>query len=82
LTCNVEKVAKGILKMPVRIGRPAGVTGLIDEIQGPEFAATVGAILYGANMLKSTSLLSFSKGHGKINTGFSKLIEKFKSFLP
>ncbi|MFA6981932.1 MAG: cell division protein FtsA [Patescibacteria group bacterium] len=82
LTVGVERMAKSILKMPVRLGRPTGVTGLIDEIQGPEFAATVGAILYGTNMVRSNSLLSFSKGQGKINSGFSKLFGKLKSFLP
>ncbi len=82
LTCGIERVAKGILKMPVRIGRPTGVTGLIDEIQGPEFAATVGTILYGASMMKSNEVLSFNKTHGKIGNGFTKLIEKLKSFLP
>src|SRR3990167_3481135 len=53
LTSGVEKVAKNVLKMPVRIGYPKGVTGLIDEIQGPAFAATVGAVLYGSGYVKS-----------------------------
>jgi len=33
LTCGLERIAKNVLKMPVRVGKPTGVTGLIDEIQ-------------------------------------------------
>jgi cell division protein FtsA len=82
LTSGVEKVAKNVLKMPVRIGYPKGVTGLIDEIQGPAFAATVGAVLYGATLAKSGSNLPFDKTKGKITLRFSKLLEKIRSFLP
>ena len=82
LTVGVENMAKSIMKMPVRTGRPTGVTGLIDEIQGPEFSATVGAILYGASMAKSSTMLSFDKHQGKIGTGVSNLFDKLKSFLP
>jgi cell division protein FtsA len=81
-TYGIDKMAKGILKMPVRVGKPQGVTGLIDEIQGPQYSATVGAVLYGVNLTRSSSLLSFDKGHGKITDSFSKLLDKLKSFLP
>lgn len=79
LTYGIERIAKNLLKMPVRIGYPTGVTGLIDEIQGPAFAATVGGILYGSNLLKNSMDLSFDKNRGNIA---SKLFEKFKTFLP
>lgn len=81
-TSGIERVAKNILKMPVRIGYPKGVTGLIDEIQGPAFAATVGAILYGANCMKTSNSLSFDKNRGKIGSKISKLFDKIRSFLP
>ncbi|EKD99705.1 MAG: hypothetical protein ACD_22C00195G0004 [uncultured bacterium] len=82
LTSGIEKVAKNVLKMPVRIGYPKGVTGLIDEIQGPAFAATVGAVLYGVSFVKSGAVLPFAKSQGKITLRFSKLFEKIRSFLP
>lgn len=82
LTAGMERVAKGILKVPVRVGYPKGVTGLIDEIQGPAFAATVGCVLYGTNSMKTSSLLSFDKNRGKMVFTISKLFDKFKSFLP
>ncbi len=82
LTLGIVDTTKNVLKMPVRVGNPCGVTGLIDEIQGPAFAATVGSIIYGVGMMRSTSLLYSDKGHGNINKGLSSLFEKIKSFLP
>ena len=82
LTAGVEKVAKAVMKMPVRVGFPRGVTGLIDEIQGPAYSATVGAVLYGVGKMKSNTMLNFDTGRGKMNSVFSKIIEKLKSFLP
>lgn len=40
-------LAEEVLEMPVRIGYPLGVTGLIDSIQDPKFATGVGLVLYG-----------------------------------
>jgi len=70
------------LKSPVRIGTPKGVTGLIDEIQGPSSAVSVGTILYALNMSKSGKLLSMDGDRGKIRKSFSKLFEKFKLSCP
>ncbi len=82
LTAGIEKIAKVTLKSSVRIGLPKGVTGLIDDIQGPASSAVVGAILYGANLHKNGSRLSFDDSRGKMGKSFSKVFEKIKSFLP
>lgn len=44
LTVGLIDSAKRILSMPVRIGFPTGLTGLIDEIESPAFAASVGLL--------------------------------------
>lgn len=82
LTSGLEKVAKNNLKMPVRIGYPKGVTGLIDEVQGPEFSGTIGSILYGANLLRSGFALSYDKSGAGPKLQIGKIFEKLKSFLP
>ena len=81
-TVGMERVAKNVLKSPVRIGYPKGVTGLIDEIEGPAFAATVGAVIYGSKLFKNKSGLSFDTQKGTIGNVLSKVLEKAKSFLP
>jgi len=82
LTVGAEKTAKNILKMPVRIGFPKGISGLIDDIQTPDSSACVGAIIYAAKMLKSKTLLNSSVGSGKIGSVLKSLVSKIKSFLP
>ena len=44
---GIEKVAEDVFSMPVRIGIPSGVSGLVEEIASPEFATGVGLVLYG-----------------------------------
>ena len=81
-TAGVERSAKVNLKMPVRIGVPKGVTGLIDDIKGPDSAAAVGAVLYGVKLYRGSNLLSFDNKNGSIRKGASKIFEKLKSLLP
>jgi cell division protein FtsA len=40
-------VADEIFSAPVRIGRPEGVGGLIDKVNSPEFATSIGLVKYG-----------------------------------
>lgn len=83
LTYGAERVAKNVLKAPVRIGYPKGVTGLIDEIEGPAFASAVGVLLYGVNYSKENEGgLSFSQTKSRIGNIISKIIGFIKSFLP
>jgi len=81
-TAGIEKIAKRVLKTPVRIGYPKGVTGLIDEIESPAFAGSVGGIIYGSKLIKSGNVLSFDTQKGKISEILSKVLSKAKSFLP
>ena len=41
-------LAEQIFKLPVRIGYPTGVGGLVDVVNSPAFATGVGLVLYGA----------------------------------
>jgi cell division protein FtsA len=82
LTAGVERSAKVNLKMPARVGVPKGVTGLIDEIQGPMSSAGVGAILYGVKMFRGGNLLSLDNKNGTMKKSFSRFFERLRSFLP
>ena len=80
---GVEDSAKRMLSLPVRIGRPKGVGGLIDDIISPAFAAPIGLILYGAKEEPSKSNSSFSKRIKLPSVGiFSKIIDFAKELLP
>ena len=88
LTIGIAEAAKRNLAMPVRIGLPVKMTGLIDEIETPIFATAVGLLHYGRqSQISGERKISFSSvGHffNKIplRGGASKIIDLFKSFLP
>lgn len=44
LTVGIIESAKRILSMPVRIGFPVSISGLIDDIENPSFATAVGLL--------------------------------------
>ncbi|MBN1463187.1 MAG: cell division protein FtsA [Paludibacteraceae bacterium] len=82
LTAGISKAVQNVFKAHTRIGFPTGVTGLIDEIQGPQSAATVGSVLYGASLYKTGSLLNYEKSRGNISSKFGNLLSKLRNFLP
>jgi cell division protein FtsA len=87
-TIGVSQAAKRTLSMPIRIGTPKGLSGLVEEIQSPEYAVSSGLILYSVKKLTETSgRFGFSKignvmqklpGKGLLG----KITDLIKSFLP
>jgi len=86
LTAGAVESARRNLAMPVHIGVPHNITGLIDEIMTPSYAASVGVLLHG---------IKFDKEEGPLFGGFGtfsdriqlkgiagKVINLIKSFLP
>ena len=45
---GVVELAEEIFHMPVRVGKPQGVTGLMDIVRNPIYSTAVGLLLYGA----------------------------------
>lgn len=87
-TIGASQAAKKMLSMPVRIGCPQRISGLIDDIQSPEFATAAGLILYGFGT-EETPAVGFSlKQIGKrlqkvpIKGLAGKVVNLVKSFLP
>jgi len=87
-TVGIVDCAKRMLAMPVRIGMPSGLKGIIDEIQNTPYATVIGLIKYGAKVESKASFgISLSKvpllkgvpGGGKIA---KKLFGLIKSFIP
>ncbi len=48
LCIGAVEAARRMLSLPGKSASPSGVSGLIDEIKSPVFAASVGLLLYGA----------------------------------
>ena len=85
-TVGITESAKRMLAMPVRVGLPSGIKGIIDEVQGPSFSTVIGLAKYGATLEGKTSLpfgFSFLKIPGlRLDKTFSKLTSFIKSFMP
>ncbi len=45
---GVIDIAESVFNLPTRIGRPAGIRGLVDVVNNPMYATAVGLVLYGA----------------------------------
>lgn len=83
-TVGVHDSARRILTLPVRIGTPGGVGGLIDDILSPAYAAPIGLIIYGSKVPGMEKGFRFLPKKLKLpNTGFAgKLIETVRNLLP
>lgn len=68
----------------VRIGMPVGVSGLIDEVTGAAYAATIGCIIYGSRMtqIRPARQIPGIGAVGQVKETFNKVINWGKSFLP
>lgn len=85
-TVGATDAAKRMMAMPVRIGKPRNIKGIIDEIQNPAFAAAVGLAVYGRD-IESESKLPFGFNlpqipNVAITKQVSKIISFVKSFMP
>ena len=73
------ELIEGVLDMPVRIGTTSGFGDKLLEkmprLMGPEFATAAGLVLYGERRWKTQDF------HESSNSGFKKLVTKFRSFL-
>jgi cell division protein FtsA len=45
---GVTEIAESIFNVPTRMGKPTGITGLVDVVNNPIYATGVGLVLYGA----------------------------------
>ncbi len=82
-TVGVTQIGKEVLRMPVRVAYPTGVTGLIEEISSPAYAALIGTILYGEKLSPNSAGMSLPI----VRTGafldiFKKAFNWVKSFIP
>jgi cell division protein FtsA len=86
LTVGMLETGKRVIGMPIRLGIPEKVTGLVDEVLDPQFATTIGLILYARKniMAGETGFKNFNKILKDFSLGNSvgKLKDFFKQFIP
>lgn len=84
LTIGAEETARKTFSLPVRLGSPTGVVGLVDDIMTPEYATAVGLLLYGMSSAdfekdQSSPVSKMKLPNSKL---FSRLMSSIKDLLP
>lgn len=86
LTIGMLETGKRVVGLPIRIGFPEKVSGLIDEIIDPQYATTVGLLLYGKNnvFIDKDNFKNFGKilKDFKLGNSVDGLKNFFKQFIP
>lgn len=87
-TVGVTEAAKRMLAMPVRVGSPVDIKGIIDEASEPTFAAVIGLTKHGSTQEEGTSSFNiklpfnFKFGGAKFNKMPKKFLDLVKTFIP
>ncbi len=83
-TIGVVDSAKRMLSVPVRIGVPSGVNGLVDDCLDPVFSVPLGLLLYGVKQDgEEPTGIRFPMKINLPGKGFlHKIIESVKDLLP
>ncbi len=72
---GVVELAEEIFHMPVRLGMPEGVSGLVDVVRNPIYATGVGLLLFGQHNRNSGFVQSRGEG------GFKSVLQRMKSWF-
>lgn len=82
-TVGVEESVRRMMSLPVRLGLPKGVGGLIDDIMRPAYAAPIGLLEYALKNETPKNVLGASK-KAKMpgRFAFSKIVQSVKDLLP
>ena len=85
-TVGIVDCAKRMMALPVRIGVPSGLGGLIDDILNPSFATPIGLLMYATGSQKEETANNFSGKFKMPNFSngniFGKIINSIKDLLP
>ncbi|OGK24835.1 cell division protein FtsA [Candidatus Roizmanbacteria bacterium RIFCSPHIGHO2_12_FULL_37_9b] len=85
MTVGMIEVGRKTMRMPIRIGKPSEITGLVDELLNPQYATTVGLLLYGQkNIITEDGWKNFNRILRDISIGNSinRIKDFFKQFIP
>ncbi len=71
------ELGEQILDMPVRLGEPWGISGLIDVVSNPKYATGVGLVLYGYERSDEDASGSFTAGDNL----FQQIADRMKEWF-
>lgn len=74
---GTAELAERQLDLPIRIGYPIGVTGLVDSVADPRFATGVGLVLYGRDRGREENRFT----SGDDDSVWARVLERMKEWL-
>ncbi len=72
---GTAEIAESIFNLPTRLGKPRGIKGLVDVVNNPMYATSVGLVLYGA---KNRPTRKFRIRDGNI---FNRIMSRMKRWF-
>ena len=72
---GVTDVAESVFNLPTRLGKPRGISGLVDVVNNPMYATGVGLVLYGAKTRSS------KKFRIRDNNIFNRVMSRMKRWF-
>ena len=72
---GITEIAESIANLPTRLGKPQGISGLVDVVNNPMFATGVGLVLYGAKNRNT------KKFRIRDNNIFNRIISRMKRWF-
>jgi cell division protein FtsA len=80
---GIRKLASKVLGLPVRLAKPENIIGMVDQLQSPAYATSLGLIQFATQMnnFETIGLLQ-SRPVPKSGTNWERLIEGVKRLLP
>jgi cell division protein FtsA len=85
LTVGMLEAGRRVVGLPIRLGIPEGVSGLVDEILSPQYSCTVGLLLCSEkNIMQNTDWKNFNKilKDFSFSSSLNKVKDFFKQFIP
>ncbi|MEX2237524.1 MAG: cell division protein FtsA [Dehalococcoidia bacterium] len=81
---GIDELAEQVLGVPVRIGYPRGVTGLIDNLQDPAYATSVGLLKWASqgNAISPGRVVASGNGSAGVTKIFRWMGDLVKALLP
>ena len=72
---HISVISEKIFDLPTRLGKPRGISGLVDVVNNPMYATGVGLVLYGA---KNKTMDKFRIRDNNI---FNRIIGRMKKWF-
>jgi cell division protein FtsA len=77
---GAAELAREVFQMPVRVGSPQGVGGLMDQLSNPAFSTPIGLLLWGAHHAGEEPI-GFSVG-SPVGAGVGRVVDWIRGLFP